>query len=133
MFEGGHIVLRMMLSPARGVVPPSLYGDSCKVECLKQRSCLITGIPYQGKSLIKGSPLYHRHVYFIVSRHTLKHTMQKFEHINNHRENQRNQHNQRGQGNTRRPLSKLDGTPPQRKTNVTSKSPAGDNQLSYCK
>ena len=64
MFEGGHMVLRMMLSPARGVVPPSLYGNSCKVE-----------------SLIKGHPLYHKHVYLIVSRHTLKHTMHKFDNI----------------------------------------------------
>ena len=44
-------------------------------------------------------PLYHKHVYSIVSRHTLKHTMQKFENIKNHRGNHRNQNNQRGQGN----------------------------------
>ena len=36
------------------------------------------------------------------------------------------------QCNKRGPLSKLDGTPPQRKINVTSKSPVGDNQLSHC-
>ena len=36
------------------------------------------------------------------------------------------------QCNTRGPLSKLDTTPPQRKINVTSKSPVGDNQLSHC-
>ena len=58
MFEGGHIVLRMMLSPARGVVPPSLYGNSCKVECLIKGNRLKIGnplsreIPYKGKSLI---------------------------------------------------------------------------------
>ena len=34
------------------------------------------------------------------------------------------------QCNMRGPLSKLDRTPPQRKINVTSKSPVGDNQLS---
>ena len=79
MFEGGHIVLRMMLSPERGVVPPSLYGNSCKVECLIKGSHLIIGNPYQGKSLM-GNPLYHKQVYLIVSRHTLKHTMQQFEH-----------------------------------------------------
>ena len=37
------------------------------------------------------------------------------------------------QCNTRGPLSKLDRTPPQRKINVTSKSPVGDNQLSHYK
>ena len=58
MFEGGHIVLRMMLSPARGVVPPSLYGNSCKMECLIKGNRIITGnplsrkIPYKGKSLV---------------------------------------------------------------------------------
>ena len=58
MFEGGHIVLRMMFSPSRGVVPPSLYGNSCKVECLIKGNRLITGntlsrkIPYKGKCLI---------------------------------------------------------------------------------
>ena len=52
MFEDGHIVLRMMLSPARGVVPPSLYGKSCKMECRIKGNHLITGnllpteIPY---------------------------------------------------------------------------------------
>ena len=63
MFECGHIVLRMMLSPARGVVLPSLYRNPCKVE-----------IPYQGKLFTKVNPWYHKHVYLIVSRHTLKHT-----------------------------------------------------------
>ena len=38
-------------------------------------------ISYQGKSLIKVNPLYHKHVYLNVSRHTLKHTMQKFQNI----------------------------------------------------
>ena len=58
MFEGGHVVLRMMLSPARGVVPPSLYGNSCKVECLMKGNPLIIGNPlsreilYIGKCLI---------------------------------------------------------------------------------
>ena len=58
MFEGGHIVLRMMLSPARGFAPPSLYGNYCKVECLIKGYPLIAGnplsrqVPYKGKSLI---------------------------------------------------------------------------------
>ena len=58
MFECGHIVLKIMLSPARGFAPPSLYGNSCKVEYLIKGNPLITGnplsrkIPYKDKSLV---------------------------------------------------------------------------------
>ena len=41
---------------------------------------LIHNFGLQGQSLIKVNPLYHKHVYSIVSRHTLKHTMQQFKH-----------------------------------------------------
>ena len=64
-----------------------------------RRNRLITGNPLSRKIPYKRNPLYHKHVYLIVSRRTLKHTMQKFESIKNHRENQRNQNNQGGQGN----------------------------------
>ena len=49
MFEGVHIVLRMMLSPARGFVPPSLRGNYCKVECLIKGNRLIAGNPLSRK------------------------------------------------------------------------------------
>ena len=55
MFEGGHIVLRMMLSLARSVVPPSLYGSSCKVGCLVKRNRLIIENPLS-RSLITEIP-----------------------------------------------------------------------------
>ena len=97
MFEGGHIVLRMMLLSARGFAPP-LCGNPCEVECLIKGYPLIAGSHYQGKSLAKVNPLYHKHVYLNVSRHTLKHTMGNFQNIKHHREFQRNQNNQRGQG-----------------------------------
>ena len=54
--------------------------------------------PYNWKSLIKENPLYHKHVDLNVSRHRLKGTMQKFQNIKSHRENQRSQNNQRCQG-----------------------------------
>ena len=83
MFECVHIVLRMMLSPARGFAPPSLYRNSCKVECLIKENP-----PYDWKSLIKENPLsrnipdiINMFIYF-VSRHTLKYTMQQFQNIN---------------------------------------------------
>ena len=50
--------------------------------------------------------LQHKHVYLIVSRHTLKHTMQQFQNIKNHRENQRNRNSQRGQGKNSKTIEK---------------------------
>ena len=93
MFECGHIVLRMMLSPAPGFAPPSLYGNSCQVECLIKGYPLIAGNPLSRTIPCKVNPSYHKHVYLIVSRHMLKPTitptMQKFENTKNHRENHR--------------------------------------------
>ena len=57
MLEGGHMVLRMMFSPARGVVPPPLYGNPCKVECFISGNRLMTGNPLSRKIFYKGESL----------------------------------------------------------------------------